>query len=84
MTRQASARGAGERPADVDVEGTEEFGSHDHVSHFGLCAICEAWVPAAHCLAVGCEWSAPADPATLQSAVAHRMDRGHTVRVQVG
>jgi hypothetical protein len=84
MTQRASTRGTTERPSDVDVEGTEEFGPHDHVSQFGQCAICGAWVPSARCLSVGCGWSAQPDPATLRSAVAHRVHRGHAVRVQVG
>jgi hypothetical protein len=80
----ASTRGTTDRPSDVDVEGTEEFGLHDHVSQFGQCAICGVWVPSARCLSLGCGWSAQPDPATLQSAVAHRVHCGHTVRVQVG
>ncbi len=84
MTQRASTRGTGDRPSDEDVEGIEELGRHDHVSHFGVCAICGAWVPSARCLSIGCGWSALPDPATLQSAVAHRGKRGHTVRVHVG
>jgi hypothetical protein len=84
MTQRAGTRGTGDRPSDVDVEGTDEFGRHDHVSQFGVCAICGAWVPSARCLSIGCGWSARPDPATLRSAVAHRVNRGHTVRVQVG
>jgi hypothetical protein len=84
MTQRAIVRGTGDRPSDVDVEGTEEFGPHDHVDQFGICAICGAWIPSARCLAIGCGWTALPDPATLQSAVAHRVSRGHTVRVQVG
>jgi hypothetical protein len=84
MTQRVSRRGTGDRPSDVDVEGTEECGPHDHVSQDGLCEICGAWVPSARCLSIGCEWSALPDPATLQSAVAHRVKRGHPVRVQVG
>ena len=84
MTQRASTRGRGDRPSDVDVEGTEEFGPHEHISQFGQCAICGAWVPSARCLSIGCEWSAQPDPGTLKSAVAHRVHCGHTVRVQVG
>jgi hypothetical protein len=84
MTQRASTPGTTDRPSDVDVEGTEEFGPHDHVSQFGQCAICGAWVPSARCLSIGCGWSAQPDPVTLQSAVAHRVRCGHTVRVQVG
>lgn len=69
---------------DVDVEGTEEFGPHDHVDDHGICAVCGAWVPRARCLGAGCGWSAPPDPGTLRSAVAHRVGRGHIVRVQIG
>jgi hypothetical protein len=84
MAERASWQGNGDRPSEVDVEGTEEFGPHDHVSEFGQCAICGAWVPSARCLSIGCGWSAQPDPSTLQSAVTHRVRRGHTVRVQVG
>jgi hypothetical protein len=84
MIYQASAASIDGRPADVDVEGTEDFGPHEHVERTGICVLCGAWLPSARCLAADCEWRAPRGPETLRAAVAHRVSCGHTVRVLVG
>jgi hypothetical protein len=69
---------------DVDVEGIEEFGPHEHQYRLGICAICGAWIPWARCLDPTCGWSAPRDPETLRAAVSHRVTSAHPVRVHVG